>query len=104
MLFCVASLAPTDAGVAVAAQASYSITTLPSNGSPPTSSTRLPAGFSRGGDAGLGLTTPSVWTSIGGAGGCVCVGLYRTLRWFSGGAKGACRRRCRSENLFWQAD
>lgn len=27
----------------------YSITTLPSNGSPPTSSTRLPAGFSRGG-------------------------------------------------------
>lgn len=45
VLLCVASLAPTDAGVAVAAQASYSITTLPSNGSPPTSPTRLPAGI-----------------------------------------------------------
>lgn len=63
----------------------YSITTLPSNGSPPTSSTRLPAGFSRGGNAGLGLTTPSAWTSIGGAGGCVWVGLHGPC----GGSQGA---------------
>lgn len=45
--YCIASLAPTNVGVTIAAQDSCSITTLTSNDSPPTSPTRLPAGILR---------------------------------------------------------
>lgn len=101
VLFCVASLAPTAAGVAVAAQASFSITTLTSNGSPPTSPSRLPAGeLSRGGDVGLGLLAHRLRTQYCaawvGVGGWIAPGPAVVLR----GPKGGYHRRCRSEELF----
>lgn len=49
MLLCVASLAPTNVGVIINCypRHGYLITTVTSNGSPPTSATRLPAGILR---------------------------------------------------------
>lgn len=108
VLFCVAFLAPTDAGVAVAAQASFSITTLTSNGSPLTSPSRLPAGeFSKGWATSVSAFYYTVCPTqhLAAWVGCGWVDLRRALLWSSGGQRGkGYHRRCRSENFFWQAD
>lgn len=104
VLSCIVSLAPTDAGVAVAAQASDSITTLPSNGSPPTSLTNCRPEILQGvtmlASAFLHrLPDPALaaWVDVGV---WIAPGPAVVLR----GPKGKCRRRCHSANFFGQAD